>query len=67
MSQSSHLQYRLYFAEFSTIARRLLIYRKSLPLTLNALAVVKCLCRFDEELEETVLRYDSASKYVCKN
>lgn len=36
-------------------------------MTLSVLAVVRCLCRFPEELEEPILQYDSASKCVCKN
>lgn len=53
--------------QFTAIARRQVISKKSLPLTLNVLAVVKCFCRFPEELEETVLQYYSASQCVCKN
>lgn len=62
ISQSSHLQYGLYFADFSTKARRQLISSKSQPLTLNVIAVVKCSCRFPEEHKEPVLQCDSASK-----
>lgn len=59
ISQSSHLQYSLYFADLSAKAK---VSSKSQPLTLNVLAVVKCSCRFPEEHKEPVLQYDSASK-----
>lgn len=36
-------------------------------MTLSVLVVVRCLCRFPEELEEPILQHDSASKCVCKN
>lgn len=67
ISHSSHLQYRLYFAEFITIVRRQLFSKISLPMTLSFLAVVRCLCRYPEELEEPNLQYDPASKCVCKS
>lgn len=67
ISQSFHCNTRLCFAEFITTVRRQLLSKKSLPVTLSVLAVVRCLCRFPEELEEPILQYDSASKCVCKN